>query len=191
MRLRSLILAIALLLLAPAVARAQMPQNGFVFEARVAATLNITAINSPVSAAVPSIFAGGRIGGRVQLGLGFSIFRISTPVTDTTSNDLTSFDFAPTIAIDFVKSNDQHVAFYGKAGIPMGASLNHPAAAALDSRFLIGYDAALGVRYSPHHMFAIGAEGGVFGVFVSPGQVGGVGVTSAYGAIVGTFYYGK
>ena len=59
--------------------------------------------------------------------------------------------------------------------------------------FVAGYDVALGVRWAPHPMFALGLEGGLFGLFadVTPnGQpTQRVGITAVYGALAGTFFY--
>jgi hypothetical protein len=73
-----------------------------------------------------------------------------------------------------------------KGALPMGAMVTNPR-----NLFVLAYDVALGARYCPHPNFAAGLEGGVTGVFVDPAGSAGFGVTSVYGALVGTFYWGK
>ena len=68
----------------------------------------------------------------------------------------------------------------------MGAEVTQPR-----NFFVLGYDVALGARYCPHPNFAAALEGGVTGIFVDPHGNGGFGVTTVYGALVGTFYWGK
>ena len=68
----------------------------------------------------------------------------------------------------------------------MGAFITNPR-----NLFVLGYDFAIGARYCPHPNFAAGVEGGITGIFVDPNGANGSGVTTVYGAVVGTFYWGK
>jgi hypothetical protein len=165
-----------------AIAEEGPPHFGFWLEAR-AATGTVVAGLATVPVVQPSLVVGGRIAGRANLGLGFSFMRLSSGMVTTST-----FAFQPTVVVDLVKSADERVAFTLRGALPLGASV----ASNTRNLFAIGYDAALGVRYSPHPMFAIGLEGGILGTFIDPGSTSvGFGVQTVYGAISGTFFYGR
>ena len=184
MRLRLLAVVFASLVLAPSVARAQMPANAFDVDARFGAGLVVGGTSAVV--AQPSLTVGARVIDWLQLGIGFGLYRISSPGGGPNGTNSTTFTVAPTIAVDLLKAHDNKVAWYVKGALPMGAEVTQPR-----NFFVIGYDVALGTRFCPHPNFAIGIEGGVTGVFVDPTGNGGFGVTTVYGALVGTFYWGK
>jgi hypothetical protein len=168
---------------APARASEGMPRNGFWLEARFAAGTVLVGTNNALPLYQPSLTVGGRLAGRVNLGLGFSFFRLASG-----NNATSTFVRLPTVQVDIVKAHDDRVAMYGKAGLPLGAQI------ITNNRDLlvVGYDLALGVRYAPHPMFAFGVEGGVLGVFSDPGPNSvGAGVQSIYGAFTGSFFYGR
>lgn len=184
MKLVRLIPVLAALALVPSVARAQMPANGLAVDARLGAGMIVGGTSAVV--AVPSLTVGGRLVDRIQIGVGFGLYRVSSPGGGPNGTNQTTFTFAPTIEVDLLKSHDNKAAWYFKGALPMGAEITTPR-----NFFVLGYDAALGARYCPHPNFAAGLEGGVTGIFVDPAGSGGFGVTSVYGALVGTFYWGK
>jgi hypothetical protein len=158
------------------------PHYGFWMEARAAAG-TVIAGTATVPIVQPSLVVGGRVAGRANLGIGFSFLRLASGMVTTNT-----FAFQPTVAVDLVKSSDERVAFFLRAGLPMGAAITSNTR----NLFVIGYDAALGVRYSPHPMFAVGLEGGLLGTFVDPGSNSvGFGLQSVYGALSGHFFYGR
>lgn len=178
------VFAIALFAL-PSVARAQMPANAFEADARLGGGVIVGGLGNVV--ALPSLTIGGRLVDRLQVGLGFGLFRFSTPGGGMGGTNTTTVDFVPTIAVDLLKAHDNRAAWYFKGGMPLGTELvSNPNR----SFFVIGYDAALGARYCPHPNFAIALEGGVTGIFVDPAGNNGSGITTVYGALVGTFYWG-
>jgi hypothetical protein len=182
-------LALAAVVVAlPGRAHAQMPAGpALVVDARLGLGVGIAGTSGVVI--VPSLDIGVRLVNRVQIGLGIGLFRTSAPAPGGTNSD-TSFTLIPMAAIDILRSRDNHVAWYGKIGLPLGARIvSNPNNDV--NLFVIGYDLALGARYCPHPNFAFGLEGGVTGVFVDPGGNNGSGTTSFYGALVGTFYWGK
>jgi hypothetical protein len=184
MKLRLVVPVLAALALAPQVARAQMPANGLAVDARLGAGLIVGGTSAVV--AVPSLTVGGRLIDRIQVGVGFGLYRISSPGGAAAGTSQTTFTFAPTIEVDLLKAKDNKAAWYLKGALPMGAMVTNPR-----NLFVLAYDVALGARYCPHPNFAAGLEGGVTGVFVDPAGSAGFGVTSVYGALVGTFYWGK
>ena len=183
MRLRSLVL-LASLLAAPAVARAQMPATAFDVDARFGAGLVLGGTSAVV--AQPSLTIGARVIDRLQVGVGFGLDRISSPGGGPNGTNSTTFTFAPTLSVDLLKAHDNKAAWYVKGALPMGAEVTTPR-----NFFVIGYDVGLGARFCPHPNFAAAIEGGVTGIFVDPRGNGGFGVTTVYGALVGTFYWGK
>jgi hypothetical protein len=185
MKLRLLIVLAALLLL-PSLARAQMPATALEVDARLSAGLIVGGTSTVI--AIPSLTVGARIIDRIGLGLGFGLFRVASPgggVGGTGTNQ-TTFDFAPTITVDMLKARDNKAAWYAKGALPLGAMITNPR-----NFFVLGYDVALGARYCPHPNFAASLEGGITGIFVDPNGNGGFGVTTVYGALVGTFYWGR
>jgi hypothetical protein len=163
-------------LILPAAARAQMPWTSFVAEARV----NVAA------SFMPTLVLGGRFAGRVQVGLGFGLVRNSPGTPTATNPTTTSFAASPQLAVDLVKLLDERVDFYARVGLPIGFEAipdNH--------LFGIGWEASLGMRSSFFGYFALGFEAGFAGFYIDPGGTRGSGTTSAFGAAVGTFYWGK
>jgi hypothetical protein len=194
---RSLFL-LTLLIAAPALAEKgehSMPDNAFLFEARLSlgTPFSVGTLSAPSTfAAVPSLLVGARLGGRLHLGLGFSFFRLSNGgAGGGGSSDYNVVVFAPTAALDLVKSHDERVALYGKLGLPLGPVITCSTGAPCDNSFGIGFDFALGARYALHHMFALGLEAGVSGSFIGPQRNNTAGLVTVYGALVGTFYYGR
>jgi hypothetical protein len=183
MKLRAVIL-LASLVLAPLVARAQMPRTALAVDARLGAGFIVGGTAAVV--AQPSLTIGARLIDRIQVGLGVGFYRLSSPGGGPNGTNQTTFTFAPTFEVDILKAHDNKAAWYFKGGLPMGAEVTTPR-----NFFVIGYDAALGARYCPHPNFAAALEGGVTGIFVDPNGNGGFGVTTVYGALVGTFYWGK
>ncbi|MDB4968720.1 MAG: hypothetical protein JWN44_4409 [Myxococcales bacterium] len=175
---------VAAALFTPSLARAQMPANGLAVEARLGGGVVLGGVGTVV--AVPSLTVGGRLIDRLQLGVGFGIFRISSPGGGMGGTNQTTFTFAPTLSVDILKAKDNRAALYGKFALPMGAEIT-----TTRNFFVLGYDVAIGARYCPHPNFAIGVEGGLTGVFVDPNGPNGSGITTVYGALVGTFYWGK
>ena len=177
-------LAFALVLLPAAAARAQMPRTGLAVDARLGAGMIFGGTTAVV--AVPSLTVGARLIDRLQVGLGFGLYRISSPGGGMNGTNQTTFTFAPTLEVDLLKAHDNRAAWYVKGGLPMGAEVTNPR-----TFFVLGYDVALGARYCPHPNFAVALEGGVTGLFIDPAGNAGFGVTTVYGALVGTFYWGK
>src|SRR6185312_12159422 len=147
MKLARLILVLAALALVPSVARAQMPANGLAVEARLGAGLIVGGTSAVV--AVPSLTVGARLVDRIQIGVGFGLYRVSSPGGGPNGTNQTTFTFAPTIEVDLLKSHDNKAAWYFKGALPMGAEITTPR-----NFFVLGYDAALGARYCPHPNFA-------------------------------------
>jgi hypothetical protein len=192
MKLRPLFaLALAAAVLAtPAAARAQMPAGpALVVDARLGLGVGLAGTSGVII--VPSLDLGVRLINRLQITLGFGLFRTATPIPRTNDyNADTSFTLIPAVAVDILRSRDNHVAWYGKASLPLGVRV---VSSPLNDTnlFVIGYDVALGARYCPHPNFAFGLEGGITGLFVDPAGDNGSGTTTFYGALVGTFYWGK
>lgn len=189
---------VILAVLAPQAAHAQdgsggMPRKGFVANLRLAVlgaigVGSVTTVGAGASA-VPSLDLGARFAGRFQVTLGFTFFRTDVAGGGTDTN---LFAFVPSFAADILKSNDQKAALYVKVGLPMGALILVPnGPAPTNTGFAVGFDFALGARYAFHPMFALGAEGGVAGFFFNPDNISASGFVSFYGALVGTFYYGR
>ena len=195
MKLRfGLALAFALLL-APSLAHAQMPSAPtLVVDTRLGAGVGVAGGSSIII--VPSLSVGVRLIDRLQISLGVGLFRTAAPAgidaagNPVGSNSQTSFTVIPSVTLDIFKSRDNKVAWYGKVALPIGAQINSTPGNDLNL-FALGYDFALGARYSPHPNFAFGVEGGLSGLFVDPAGSHGSGTTSFYGAIVGTFYFTK
>lgn len=183
MTLRSLVGILASLLLAPSLARAQMPRTALAVDARLGAGVIVGGTSAGI--AQPSLTVGARLVDRIQVGLGVGLYRISSPGGGPNGTDQTTFTFAPTIEVDLLKAHDNKAAWYAKGALPMGAEITPPR-----DFFVLGYDLALGARFCPHPNFAVALEGGVTGIFVDPRGNGGFGVTTVYGALVGTFYWG-
>jgi hypothetical protein len=170
-----------------------MPRTGLVIDARLgfATTVSSSLVgnNSPSFVALPTVDFGVRLVGRLQLTLGFTLFRtaISMANADTA---VTAFTFNPQIAVDIIKSADDKVAFYAIGGVPLGGLfIDNPGTANNQRHFVIGYNVGVGARIALHHMFALGLEGGVFGIFSDVANNTSIGITSVYGALIGTFYY--
>jgi hypothetical protein len=176
-------LALALLLLSGGAAHAQMPRTAFAVDARLGAGMVFGGTGSII--AVPSLTVGARLIDRLQVGLGMGLYRVATPGGGMNGTNQTTFTFAPTLEVDLLKAHDNRAAWYAKGALPMGAEVTNPR-----NFFVVGYDLALGVRFCPHPNFAVGLEGGITGLFVDPAGNAGFGVTTAYGALVGTFYWG-
>ena len=183
MKTRAVVVILAFVALASPSARAQMPRNGLAVDARLGAGLIVGGTSAVV--AQPSLTVGGRLIDRLQLGLGVGFYRISSPGGGPNGTNQTTFTFAPTLEVDILKAHDNRAAWYAKGALPMGAEITQPR-----NFFVLGYDVALGARYCPHPNFAVALEGGVTGIFVDPHGNGGFGVTTVYGALVGTFYWG-
>ncbi|MGZ3405631.1 MAG: hypothetical protein ACXVAN_04245 [Polyangia bacterium] len=177
-------IALAVLVL-PQLARAQMPAHAaLAVDARLGAGIVVGGTSAVV--AVPSLTLGARLADRVQVGLGVGLYRVSSPGGGPNGTNQTTFTFAPTVEVDLLKAKDNKAAWYAKGALPMGAEITQPR-----NFFVLGYDVALGARYCPHPNFAAALEGGVIGIFVDPRGNGGFGVTTVYGALVGTFYWSK
>jgi hypothetical protein len=176
---RAIRVAAVVAALLPASARAQMPTLAFASEARVA-------IGS--SGLEPSLVLGGRLAGRVQIGLGFQLTRTSVPMglVGPVVNQ-TVFSFVPQLEADLLKSSDNHAAWYIRLALPLGQE-NNPDP--VPNLFVLGYEIGLGGRYCPHPNFAVALEGGISGAFYDPAGTRGRGVTGFYGALAGTFYWG-
>ncbi|HWE27204.1 MAG TPA: hypothetical protein VHB97_04340 [Polyangia bacterium] len=69
----AVVVILASLVLAPSLARAQMPANGLAVDARLGAGLIVGGTSAVV--AQPSLTVGGRLVDRVQLGLGVGLYR--------------------------------------------------------------------------------------------------------------------
>jgi hypothetical protein len=167
-----------------------MPATAFAVDARFGAGFGVAGTSGVI--VVPSLTVGARLIDRLQVGVGIGLFRTATPnggVGGASSAD-TSFTFIPTLAVDILKAKDNHVAWYGKVGLPLGGEVRSVGNNS-SNLFVIGYDVALGARYCPHPNFAVGIEGGLTGLFIDPNGPNGEGVTTFYGALVGTFYWGK
>jgi hypothetical protein len=157
-----------------------MPKTAFLFEARIGGSVafGVTA----------GLLVGARIIDRLHLGLGFALVR--TDSTGAGSNN--RVNFAPTVAVDIVKAHDNRVAFYGKFALPVGPLIACPPGnGACDTGLTVGFDFGLGVRYAFHRMFALGMEAGAVGAFDNPQRDNHASTVTFYGALVGTFWYGK
>jgi hypothetical protein len=194
MKLTKMVLVLALL--APAVAFAEgegLPRSAFLVEMRLGAGApvgfgGLTA--GGTFTAVPSLLVGARLLDRIQLGLGFSFLRLSNTGGLGGATDLNVVTFAPSFSGDVVKSHDNRVALYLKAGLPVGPVIRCPPNGACDNSFAIGFDFGVGARYSVHRMFAAGLEAGVQGSFIDPQRNDTTGAVTFYGALVGSFYAG-
>jgi hypothetical protein len=177
------VMLVACALCGTAAASEGPPRNGFWFEGRLALGTAIVGVGGVSPMYQPSLTVGGRLAGRVNLGLGVSLFRLAS-----NNSASTTFTFQPTVVVDLVKAADDRVAFFLRGGLPLGAVV--PSAGR--DLLVVGYDVSLGVRYSPHPMFAVGVEGGLFGYFTDPGVNSiGTGIQSVFGALTGHFFYGK
>jgi hypothetical protein len=172
------------------------PDNGFLFEARLGVGVSsffgaITGVGGVD--AVPSLLVGARLVGRLHVGLGFSFFRSqNTGGVLGGAQSLNSVTFAPTVGVDVVKSHDERVMFYIKAGLPLGPVITCPGGGgACDDNFSIGFDFGLGARYALHHNFSLGLEAGVAASFVGPQRNNTSGIVDVYGALVGSFMTGR
>jgi hypothetical protein len=138
---------------------------------------------------------GVRLIDRLQIGLGFSVYHTSNTIniiTGTATTSVTVFTLNPQLTVDILKAKDNKVAWYGKIGIPFGAQNSNPGGNNSNTVFAVGFDIGLGVRYCPHPNVAFGVEGGFDGFYINPGNNNGsTDVTGVYGAIAGTFYWGK
>lgn len=194
MRLVHLVLVAALL--APAAASAQetrMPRNSFLLEMRVGGAQAISFGGLTLSGgftAVPSLLVGVRLVDRFHLGLGFSFMRLDNGGGGGGFGaDLNIVTFAPTFAVDLVKSHDNRLALYLKAAVAVGPIITCPnGPGPCDNGFAVGFDFALGTRYAVHRMLALGIEAGAAGSFINPQRNSNSGIVSFYGALVGTFY---
>lgn len=181
--------ALLLLLLLPVAAVANergMPDRALILESRLSGGIAVVASHI-VFGPLPSLLFGVRAWGRLELGVGLSLTRISYSLfmAETSS---TIFTAAPTAELDILKSNDDKVALYLRAGLPLGA-LFTTSGSRTGSYVAVGFEAGIGVRYAPHPMFTIGMESGFLGTYGDPGGRRGSGFTSVYGALVGTFMY--
>jgi hypothetical protein len=167
-------------LLSPGAGRAQMPTTSFVVEARVAGAS---------AGVIPSLMIGGRLAGRIQLGLGGAVMRIAPGSPTPTMPTTTTFAFGPDLAVDLVKSPHDLVGLYIRGSLAFGAQIGEIPGRPDTTVFVIGYQAALGARTMLNANFALGIEGGALGVFIDPGGSRGSGTTSVYGAATGTFYW--
>ena len=182
MKLAPLVLVAALL--SPVAAHAEkgensMPTTAFLFEARIGGSVafGVTA----------GLLVGARIIDRLHLGLGFAFVR-----TDNGAGSNNRVNFAPTVAVDIIKAHDDRVAFYGKVALPLGPIVVCPPGPGdCDAGFNVGFDFGLGARYAFHRMFAMGLEAGVVGSFDNPQRNVHTSTVTFYGALVGTFWYGK
>ena len=139
---------------------------------------------------------GARLAGRLQLGFGFGYNGMSWVVGDQLRVRTDGLNFIPSLSVDLVKSKDERVALMVLAALSFGATLSDTLTGSpntlgpLDEHFVLGCQLAVGVRYAPHPMVAIGAESGYLGLFVDPGP-GRIENHDFYAALNATFYYGK
>jgi hypothetical protein len=202
-------MVVVVLALSGSIAHAQssehgMPNNAFLFEARLAFATSVATTGglfgggggSPVGvvAVVPSLLVGGRLIGRLHIGLGFSFWRITASTTSmfggSQHDDYNVVTIAPTFGADIVKSADDRVAFYVKLGIPLGPVIHCTSGAPCDNNFAAGVDVGLGVRYALHHMFALGLEAGFAGASIGPQRDNTFSEWNFYGGLVGSFFSG-
>src|SRR5438045_3113548 len=102
MRLRLFGAALLAAALAPSLARAQMPANALAIDARLGAGVTVGGFGTVV--VVPSLTVGGRLADRLEIGVGFGLFRIATPGGGGMGTiDQTNFTIAPSIAVDILK----------------------------------------------------------------------------------------
>ncbi len=98
---------------------AGMPKCAFVVEMRIGGGGLVQGSGSN-GVLQPSLFVGARLFGRVHLGLGFGLLRVSlggellNPLSDTETS--TVFDVEPSASVDLFQARDRRVAFYVKAG---------------------------------------------------------------------------
>jgi hypothetical protein len=204
---KELALTIALIAGAHA-ARAQTPPektampNGLIVETRLAIGAPISVVGAPISGAgganvvtniqpIPQIVIGGRLADRLHLGLGFAFQRIAVDTPGMVTSTFNLFYFTPTVEVDIVRSRDHRVAFYGKAGLPLGVDIISTSGAPSSNGFVVGYDVAVGMRYAFHPAFTLGFEAGLDGFFVNPERnTDDAFATTFYSALVGTFFFG-
>jgi hypothetical protein len=188
MKLARLVLMVSMIVAAPAFAESEngFPRTAFLFEAR----LGVGVGETQGFTALPSLLLGARLINRLQVGVGFSYFHISNTV-GANGTGLNAVVFAPTFAVDIIKSHDDRAAFYGKAALPMGAIITTFPNAPDDTGFGVGFDFALGARYAFHRSFALGLEAGVSGAFAYPERQDAPAMVNVYGALVGSFYAGR
>ncbi len=193
---RTICLALAVALLAPGMARADgLPDTALVVEARVAFGGAVGADGTTLSA-IPSVDIGVRLINRLQLTLGFQFARFAAttvtnpggPLTTSVSTSATAFTAIPELSVDIFRAADRKVAFYAKAGIPIGGAFVGNGTNTT-AHWAVGYDVGVGTRWLPHDNFAIGLEAGVTGLFADTGDDNSIGVTTFYGALVGSFYW--
>jgi hypothetical protein len=174
-----------------------IPPNGMVVELGFGGGLTIGGVGT-VATPLPSLLVGVRLIDRLNLGLGFTFFRLATHGGGVlggagAETDTNLFNFAPTVEVDIVRSNDHRAAFYGKAGLPIGALIiNFPPPVRDDVGFVIGYHLALGARYAFNRFFAFGVETGLLGFFTNPQRSDGnnsVGITTFYGMLQATIFF--
>ncbi len=187
---------LAFMLCAASAARAEgLAQTALVIDARIALGGSTDADGTIISA-IPTLDIGVRLINRLQLTIGFQLSRFAatrvtgagTPLQVSVSTSATAFTAIPELSVDIVQSADRHVALYGKAGIPLGGAFIGDGQNTT-SHFVVGYDVGIGTRWLPHNNFALGVEAGLTGLFADTGNQSSIGVTTFYGALVGTFYW--
>jgi len=197
MKLARLLPLVVVLTSAPALAEKtenSMPDTAFLFEARLGVGTPLVFINTGIGGGAagfesvtptPSLLVGARLIGRLHVGLGFAFTRFSQ---GGSSSNVVSF--VPTVGVDIIKSHDERVAFYGKFGLPLGPILDCNPGVPCQTGFGLGFDLALGARYSLHRMFAFGLEAGVDGTFENPQRDNTPGLVGFYGTLVMSFFAG-
>lgn len=189
---------LAVLLASTAVARADEapPRTALLFEPRLAITapISVAAAGSTAAnvTAVPALLVGARLLDRVHVGVGLSYFAVYLQNGSSfLSSNLVVVTIAPTVGVELLRSPSRRAAFYLKAALPLGPVLNcsGPNGQPCDRGFSVGFDLALGARYSFDRWFALGMEAGANGSFVNPQRATNEGLLGAYGALVASFFY--
>ncbi len=163
---------------------------------------NVPMPSGPVG--VPKLLAGVKIK-KFDIGLGFDLGRVSTGAeNDNGEKDSASYTlllFVPSARYSILESTDGSVDLYGQLGLPIGMLAYNieseppggPTVSYSDEGFTIGYLVSIGGRFFLHKNFALGAEVGLTGLFLTSLDIGNTdvstGITSIYGALLASIQF--
>jgi hypothetical protein len=167
-----------------------MPRTAFVFEASLAGGLTLAGATSG-AVVVPGLVVGVRLLNRLQLGLRLFVTGVSNSVPNTSATSTTAVLIGPEAKVDIVQAARGRVAFYAKLGLLPGDAISVAPLRSADNNLLLGLDVGFGMRYAPVRYFAFGAEAGSLSLFITPNHDTRATLETFYGAVVGTFMFGR
>ena len=195
---------VAALLVAPALARAEVRLDGGQADHGVVAQAHIGTqfVDIATGGVNPSttglgVVEGGLFGGykikRFIFGLGFDLSRVASGASvsgsnATTSSATTSILFSPGLSVAILRSADKRVELFGQFDMGFGTTVGDSVAVG-ESIFRFAYDVGPGVRYWVHPQFAFGAYTGVNGAFTwdTRSAMGGMPATTASSGVTSIF----